>query len=380
MKPAIVVVAYNRSGSLRRLLDSIQNAVFNYDDVPLIISIDKAENDNGVFDVADSFYWEHGEKIIRRFEVRQGLRKHVIQCGDLSEKYGAVIILEDDLVVSPGFYQYVTEALDFYKDEYWMSGIALYSHEWNGYARRFFQPIVDEYDAYLGQFSITWGQCWTKKNWTQFRKWYDKHNDQLGYNNLLPDGINRWSEESWGRYFISYMVENDLYYVIPRIALSTNCSEVGQHAGIKDNNHQVRLMTTCKRNYCFPDFETALKYDVYFENVNLKYYLDSSLVKEGVDIDLNGHGRDNVDNRYVLTTRPMDYLAIKTYGIQYRPIDMNIIEAVSGSGIFLYDKRQKRKNKIWNDEVIAYELRGMPLKAIARFILRKAINRIKNRR
>ena len=45
MNPAIVVAAYNRSVSLKRLLTSLLNA--NYtgcQDIPLIISIDKNDN------------------------------------------------------------------------------------------------------------------------------------------------------------------------------------------------------------------------------------------------------------------------------------------------------------------------------------------------
>ena len=40
MKPAIVIAAYNRPDSLKRLLSFIDAASFIYDDIPLVISID----------------------------------------------------------------------------------------------------------------------------------------------------------------------------------------------------------------------------------------------------------------------------------------------------------------------------------------------------
>jgi len=116
-KPAIVVVAYNRPNSLKRILQSISLANYNSQkDIPLIISIDKATNEDEVVKVAKEFKWNFGKKEIRTFKERQGLRKHVIQCGDLSIKYGAAIILEDDLFVSPNYYNYIVNALDFYEN------------------------------------------------------------------------------------------------------------------------------------------------------------------------------------------------------------------------------------------------------------------------
>ena len=40
MKPAIIIAAYNRPDSLKRLLSFIDAASFIYDDIPLVISID----------------------------------------------------------------------------------------------------------------------------------------------------------------------------------------------------------------------------------------------------------------------------------------------------------------------------------------------------
>ena len=131
IKPAIVAVGYNRPDGMKRLLDSIGKATYNCDDVPLIISIDESNRSNEVESMATAFEWTHGIKEIRRFPERQGLRKHIVQCGDLSEKYGAVIILEDDLVVAEDFYTYVCAAHEKYGDEEEICGVALYSYGCN---------------------------------------------------------------------------------------------------------------------------------------------------------------------------------------------------------------------------------------------------------
>ncbi len=61
MKPAIIIPAYNRPDSLRRLLSFIDAASFIYDDIPLVISVDGG-GDINVVELANSFEWKYGQK------------------------------------------------------------------------------------------------------------------------------------------------------------------------------------------------------------------------------------------------------------------------------------------------------------------------------
>lgn len=367
MKPAIVLVGYNRPDTLKRLLQSVGNAVYHDSDINLIISLDKADNEEDVVKVADDFDWKYGKKIIRRFPERQGLRKHIIECGDLTEEYGAVIILEDDLLVAPDFYEYVKAALDYYENEESITGIALYSHEWNGYARKNFVPMADQYDTYLGQYSITWGQCWNYKWWKQFKTWYLAHEGKLTENSKIPMNINHWSDKSWGKYFVNYIVEKDKYYVIPRISRSTNCSDVGEHVRIADNVHQVRLMTGPVAAYRFAPVGVAQKYDIYFENINIKEIFHAD-ISDNLVIDLAGYGRKE-EKRYLLSTLSLPYKVIKSYGLQLRPYEMNLLHDVPGNCIFLYDKfTQSQVKNSKSHEVMRYEIRGFSVKDLIPYV------------
>jgi len=109
-KPAIVVVGYNRPKALERLLRSIHDADYSdYSDISLVISLDKGPSE--VRDIASSFLWRYGPKRLIIHEARLGLRSHILSCGDLSQTYRTVIILEDDLVVSPAFYDYAVQSV-----------------------------------------------------------------------------------------------------------------------------------------------------------------------------------------------------------------------------------------------------------------------------
>ena len=112
-KIAVIVVGYNRPDSLRRILQSLAKAQYDYTEIPLRISIDHSGMEE-VVRAAEEFEWKHGEKKVVYHPRRLGLRSHIISCGDLTEEYGAVMILEDDLYVSPDYYNFAAQALEKY--------------------------------------------------------------------------------------------------------------------------------------------------------------------------------------------------------------------------------------------------------------------------
>lgn len=353
--PAIVAVGYDRPDSMCRLLKSVCNADYPCDEITLIVSIDESKKSDEVQKVAEKFEWKYGKKIIRRFPKRMGLRNHILACGDLSYKYGAVIILEDDLIVSPSFFHYTVAALNHFKNDEKIAGIALYSHAWNGYANYQFIPEKKPYDTYLGCFSITWGQCWSSENWTNFKEWYTVNEDNPNLiDDNLPIQISQWGGQSWGKYFAAFIVEKQLYYVIPYIAMSTNFSEKGQHNFKIDSAHQVSIMEGIKKEYMFPEYSKAVKYDMFFER-ELNDTKVCGIDSEYICINLNGKRQTSGQKEYVLTTQKLNYEIIGTFGLQMRPIEANVLHCVDGNDIFLY---KCGKNAKFNTAL--YELsRGM---------------------
>lgn len=336
--PAIVAVGYDRLDCLSRLLKSIEQADYPTKNITLVVSLDRSDNTEALEKIAREVGWSHGKLVIRTFEQRQGLRKHIIQCGDLSLKYGSVIILEDDLIVSKCFYNYVVQALRFYGDDPKITGVSLYSHAWNGYANFQFIAQKNAYDTYMGQFSITWGQCWTKQQWQQFKDWYlEKEKTGLTVNTQLPESIEYWGDKSWGKYFVYYLVEKDLYYIIPYISLTSNCSEVGEHNSMMSAAHQVMLLDANTMDYRFPSFEHAIKYDIFFERIFKNDILIAGIRAADICMDLNGKHRDANGRRYILTCeRQKDMQPVHTFGCRLRPIEENVVANVEGNDFFLY--------------------------------------------
>jgi len=336
--PAIVVVAYNRPHSLQRLLSSLANTR-KADGARLIISIDNNGSENQpVLDMAKNFKWPFGEKEVVHQPVKLGLRKHILQCGDLSKKYGSVIILEDDLFVSPYFYDYAVQALEYYEPDEKTGGISLYNHVDEDMTELPFMPIQDDSDVYFIQFPSSWGQAWSENQWNNFRTWYDKNPD-ISKIRISPQVLS-WSESSWKKYFNAYLVYSGRYFVFPRISLTTNFNDKGTHK-VLDINHngqtQLRITDTHYRfRYCADSF---CRYDAHFEleDRSVHHYCPD-LSEYSFELDLYAiKNLEQVTVPYLITIRPSRNF-IKGYRRALKPHEMNVILNLPGEDIRLCRK------------------------------------------
>ncbi len=341
MNIAIVAVAYNRCDSLSRLLKSLENAY--YDSlVTLIISVDKSNTDI-VEKFADNYVWAHGEKIVDKHRENLGLRSHMMSLGKWFERFDAIVVLEDDIVVSPNFYAYTYQAVEKYYECPEIAGISLYGFSVNYQTGKPFVPFKDEHDAYFMNCAMSWGEVWMRNSWTRFYEWYLCHQD-FPVELHLPKSICLWNKKSWLKYHTRYCIEENKFFVFPYISLSTNYGDVGEHNKGNNSVFQVILQEGIKHNYDFPEMGgAATYYDGFFENIEL--YNKLGFTCEDLCIDLQGEQSNRLKRRYWLTTSVANYKPIKTYGLSFRPIEKNIFVENPGCDIFLYDTKQSIKNK-----------------------------------
>lgn len=345
MKPAIVVITYNRPASLNRLLTFLSKAVFDSTGINLIISIDyqSSGQHDEVVRIAREFDWKYGEKKIIEHKTNLGLKAHVLSCGDLSREYGAVIVLEDDIVVSPYFYNFSQQALIKYDGDVNIAGISLYGCEWSQVADRSFSPAQNGADVYFSQNAQSWGQVWSDKMWYEFREWYLTHKD-LPIDNNIPDNVRRWSDKSWLKYHIWYCVKKNKYFVYPYVSLSTNYSDLGEHLKGDNTYFQVPVLMGKRIHYCMPAFsESEVKYDVFYEREQLGTFL--GIADNELCADIYGKKMNREKKRYWLTSLIADYKIVNSFALHLRPHELNIILGAEGSEIFLYDSHTVVKNK-----------------------------------
>lgn len=337
---AIVVIAYNRLSSIRRLLKSIIAANYFGDVVDLVISIDNSGS-REVVDYAQAFVWPNGRLIIIEHEIRLGLKQHVLKCGELTKKYENICVFEDDLYASPGFYSFAKSAARHFKDFDRVAGISLYTHQWNPYVNRPFVPIQDGHDVFLLQVASSWGQVWSTKEWSSFMEWMVDKTDQDLHSHLLPKEVSNWSIKSWLKFHNKYLVDTGKFFVYPREGLSTNFSDAGEHA-IVNTVYQVPILISTKLSYNFPIvIDDCIKYDAFFEYLDCAKYLKV----EEMDLDVSLYGNKFVTKKYLLTTQQLKCKKIKSFGLKMRPIELNIIFQVEGESVILYDTTRPCKSK-----------------------------------
>lgn len=160
----IALFTYNRADKTQRVLESLmQNAEAK--DSDLFIFSDGPKNEKAVDGVKANREFLHKFKasglqfksitIIER-EKNWGLANSLIAgITEVINKYGRVIVVEDDLILSPYFLKFMNDGLEMYKDEDKVSSITA------------FVPDVKEElpETYFLSFFHCWGWATWKRAW-----------------------------------------------------------------------------------------------------------------------------------------------------------------------------------------------------------------------
>jgi hypothetical protein len=329
--PVIIIIAYNRTQSLKRLLDMVSAAVY-HTAVDLVISIDKSDNEE-IIPLAETFDWQYGKKRIIAHQKNLGLKKHVLSCGDLTETYGAVIMLEDDLLVSKDFYQYAQKAVSYYQDEPKVAGISLYSPRITESSLSSFDTLNDGMDTYFMSLPSSWGQAWTAKQWGEFKHWLENWDNEFRH---IPTYIRYWSAHSWKKIFVKYLLERNKYFVYPKDSYTTNPGEIGTNYSSKVEFFKTSL-SLMKDDIVLADYgERAMVYDASFElHRDILKRSNSKLSIYDFSVDLHGSKTpEEISTEFILTTQKCTR-PILTFSNRLFPLEMNIIDDEKGRGISL---------------------------------------------
>ena len=349
--PAIVVPAYNRPHALARLLNSLAAANYRHDlKVPLVISVDP---ENGISNqkvrtVAESFHWPYGPKEIILHQHHLGLLQNFCHCGDLTEKYGSVIFLEDDLIVSPVFYHYAIEALAYFENSTCIAGISLYRYAMNGYTHRAFEPLADGSDIFFMQVASIVGQAWTKTQWAQFQDWRIA-NATTELNETIHEIWSSFDADDYFPIITNYLVSMGRYYVFPRVSLATGFGDAGTHFTNETSYFQVPLQRE-QTTFRLQALETShAVYDSFMEIApDAVKKLVPALRDMDFDVDLHATKEfRHLKAEHVITTRACK-AALKTFALSMQPPEANIIFNVQGTGINLCKRSDIRWDK-WSE-------------------------------
>lgn len=328
---AICVIAYNRISSLRRLLQSLDQAYYPAEEIPLVISIDKSETDE-VEKFAENFIWKHGNKKVIKHPVNLGLRKHVISCGNLLSEYEALIVLEDDIFVAKSFYYYAKACVHKYENDDMIAGISLYNFRYDSFVGLPFYQVRTDSDVYLMQLAQSWGQVWMKRQWLEFKDWYDKNENKFNEIVGLPPYIKSWPESSWLKYHTAYCIQKNKYFIYPYDAYSTCFAEAGTHTGQSTSLHQSLLFAGDRREF---RLNPTVVYDAFREFKGFGEVL--GIPEEDLCVDFYGLKDNSQGKRFWLTKKKLKYNCLHSFGLEMRPYELNVLYGIPGDMLFLYD-------------------------------------------
>jgi len=187
----IVLFVYNRPEHTRMTIEALQentlaseSELFIYSDAAK--NVDVQDSVNTVREYLKTVDGFQSVTIIER-EENWGLANSIINgVTEIVNEYGKIIVLEDDLVTSPYFLEFMNEALDFYRDkkDVWhISG-------WN-------YPLALDTEKEL--FLWRGMNCWGWATWADRWKNYEKDVDSI---------MKGFSKEDIKRFTIEHSIPN----------------------------------------------------------------------------------------------------------------------------------------------------------------------------
>lgn len=254
MKVDLVVITDRRPHSLSRLLNSIGHSKYLGDKVDLTIHTEQsADRVTRMF--VNSFYWEHGAKIIRHRIRKGGLMPAIIESWYPSDNNHYGVILEDDIEVSPLFYAWAKYNILHYRYNHdnaeaypWIYGVSLYSPrnlELMPEGRISFDPndvlLPADYPPrtpYASQVPCSWGAVYFPEHWREFHQYLtsrllDLDSSHPRLNIFVPGSRSERWKKSWKKYYIEMVYLRAYVMVYPNFqdfeSFSTNHLEFGTH-------------------------------------------------------------------------------------------------------------------------------------------------------
>lgn len=258
----VVIFAYDRVDHLKATINALRdNFLAPITDVYVYSDGPKPGVEGSVSKVREYLSCVAGFKSItvKYSENNQGLAKSIISgVTEIINEYGRVIVLEDDIVTSPYFLNFMSDALDFYEKDLNIWSVSGYT-----LPKKYF--LVDKYineDVFLHPRPMPWGWAtwsnrWDKNNWdgdfTSFikykdvRKKFNKLGDDMSMmlNAQLDGQINSW----YVRWAYSAMTAR-MKTIYPVISLTANLGHDSSGTHCADDiygryTHQIKDLADC---------------------------------------------------------------------------------------------------------------------------------------
>ena len=277
----IVLFVYNRPDHTRRTLEALMNNILA-DQSDLFIFADGPKDNISLSQkqqIADTRTILHEKQwcknvIITESETNNGLSKSIIDgVTKIINKYGKIIVLEDDIITGKYFLQYMNDALQRYENNknVWHITGWRYPIDTDNKNLSYFYPIMDCWSW------ATWADRWKhytkdpknlKKTFT--KKMIRRFNaDNCDKNNWLQVELNLSGDiNTWAIFWYAVIFQNNGLCLGPTTSLVTNSgfdasgTNILMHDNRLSNSHSIDYQITN-----FPD-KNEINQEEYNKNKN----------------------------------------------------------------------------------------------------------------
>lgn len=257
----MIVMTMNRAASLKRLLTSLQDADYGDDRVDLDIWIDRmdstAPHNANISRVARECSWKQGAKTIYTRRQPGGLYQQWMYTWDLDSPGDIAVILEDDLELSPAFYQWLKMARSKYGDDPEVGGFTL---QRTVERPRRPPPFVEKgapllprrSDIHMFKYRLqgSWGFAPKRETWREFLAWYEakrranekpyveRHTFMKWYKN--QERGRAIAKDMWTLWYIKFVDERNIFTVTPWAPYGTTLSGCWRAPGLHFGKHKYK--------------------------------------------------------------------------------------------------------------------------------------------
>jgi hypothetical protein len=255
MLAPVIIFAYNRPNHTKQTVESLAEN-FLAKDTEIFIFSDAAKNEKSfkkVEEVRNYIGSLPERKLFKSIEIinadsNKGLANSVISgVSQVINKYNKVIVVEDDLVSSKDFLQYMNDGLDYYEKNKKIWSISGYSFNLN-------IPKQYKSEIYLSYRGCSWGYATWKDRWEQV-DWKVSDYDEFKKNKVRKKQLNRGGRDmasmldcqmegkidSWAIRWCYTQSKLDMLTVYPVVSRIKNIGldGTGTHSGISSHYNSI---------------------------------------------------------------------------------------------------------------------------------------------
>lgn len=194
----IILTVYNRFEHTKRTVEALKANTLASKSILYVFS-DASKNDEDIKDVNEVRKYIHDINGFKEVHITEraenlGLAKNIISCvTEVINKYGRVILVEDDLVSSPYFLKYMNDGLDKYKDNPVVGSISGFTFSKNAMQL----PKSYDHDIFFFVRPSSWGWATWKDKWNQV-DWDIKDYNEFKENPFKKQKFNRGGADLTG--------------------------------------------------------------------------------------------------------------------------------------------------------------------------------------